>query len=130
MRNTIRYSFCLDRPGVRYGYQVKRRLRIIDSVTIAGQIVSVFTSIGIWVWLLRWLKQVVVLNHPVVIVAVMGAIFMVVIYSVPMAVVWWMRVLFLVTGLLSKEEARSYPLNCGKHGMHAWPEAWQEPEGW
>ena len=130
MRSTNRHSFCLDRPGARRGYRVKPRLRIVDTVTIAVQIASVFGSIAIWVWLLRWLNHVVLLNQPVVIVAVMFAILWIVLYIVPTALVWCMRVLFLVSGLLSKEEARSYPLNWGKHAVDAWPEAWQEPEGW
>ena len=127
MRRAARHSFSLDRPGLRPGYRVGRRLRIVDTVTIALGVASGFASILLWVWLIGRIKQVIILNNAFAILAITFAGLTLVIYVVHMGIIWWMRLLLLLTGLLSKQEARSYPLRWGKQCVDAWPETWQEP---
>lgn len=128
MRTCDRYSFSLDRPGVRYGYRVRRRLRVVDTATIVVELAAGFASIGLWIWSLGRIKQVVHVNHPAAILAIALAGFLFVIYTVDAAVLWLLRCLFRLSGLMSREEAQSYPLRWGKRCIDPWPATWQERE--
>jgi hypothetical protein len=128
MKRNDRRSFSLDRPGLRLGHRVKPSLRVVDTLTIALEMCSFFASLFLWVWWLRWIGAVVKINHPVAILAVVFASFLLALFAVHAAVIAAMRGLLLTTGLMTPEQAAHYPLRWGKRGMDPWPESWQEPD--
>jgi len=48
-------------------------------------------------------------------------------WAVSFAAVRALKLLFRIVGMMTKEEARSFPLRAVKRDVDPWPESWQQP---
>jgi hypothetical protein len=131
MSNT-RYSFTLDRAGVPAGFRVKPRLRWVDTITIVVQVAAV--GVGgffLWVKCLGWARDLglgrIVPNETVGVLCLV-ALLLACLYATSFATTTALRLFFLITGMLTPEEARHYPLEASKKRVAPWPECWLEPD--
>lgn len=106
---------------------------MVDTVTLFVRILAVPAAIWIWFrvsfglllplaasWNLRGAQDIVKF-------ALMGVSFVASAVLVDAAALFVLKTAFRLLGLLSRVEAKSFPLNAGKVGVAPWPDSWQEP---
>lgn len=116
-------SFVLRRPGIESGYRVKRRLRFVDSTTLAVRVLGF--PVGMCLWFAFGFRLAAMFGDTWFIVALF-ALFLAAVYVVDTTIVVVLRVIFRASGLMTGEEAAYFPLNIGKRSVDPWPLAWQE----
>lgn len=117
-------SFTLSRPGLKPGYYVPARLRAVDTSTIVS-------SIPAFVALLALVKISFVLArrldfgdmNPFAFYAYLIAVLVIAAWAISLAMIAVMRFAFLVTGMMTKSESHSFPLD----RFDPWPDSWQQP---
>jgi len=127
-----RHSFTLSRSGLKTGYYVPARLRIVDTLTVLSGVPMVIAVIAFAMASLRWAGQIglgVIWRNPIAFYVYLGAVLLATGWTVSLTTIAVLRLVFRLTGMMTKTEARCYPLRAGKRGVDPWPEAWQKPDG-
>lgn len=125
------YSFSISRPGLKPGYTIPSRFRLVDALTL----LSAFPQIAVMgLIIVEYLKAAwdgrlgPIFQNAYVYLACMLAVVCTTIWTVSRIFTVILRFLFRVLGLLSQEESRLYPLEISKHYVAPWPESWQQAE--
>jgi hypothetical protein len=124
------YSFFLDRPGLKDGFMVPLRLRIVDAVGQWAQIGSVLISCITVLGCISILKNILP-SSSVLDFLMIFPLFLLFCISLGITIPFVER--FYVTlvrliGLLSKEEVLHLPLRFERGRVDPWPDAWQKPQ--
>lgn len=125
------YSFTLARSGLKPGYYVPVRLRIVDTVTILSGVPIFVAAIALAMASARWAGQIglgVVWREPAVFFVCLCVMLLAAIWILWLTAVAALRLVFRITGMMTKAEARYYPLRADKRCVDPWPEAWQKAE--
>jgi hypothetical protein len=123
-------SFSTARPGLRSGFHVKSRLRVVEFCTFLLEVaatlialITVYVSMPLWI-------------HKVGAVPASEIVFGIVVLFIFLASHWILRSVFLSTAsflfrrlhLMNAQEAKYFPLTGSKRRLEPWPENWQEPQ--
>ena len=125
------HSFSLSRSGLKPGYYVPVRLRIVDTLTVLSGIPTVVAILTIAMVSLWWADRLglgVIWRSPIAFCVYLGVVLFVGGWSVWLTAIAVLRFVFRITGMMTEAEARHYPLRADKHHVDPWPEAWQRPE--
>ena len=122
------YRLTLSRPGLKEGYNIPLRLRVVDTITILSGIPIIFATLGIGMVSLNWATPFGLGPIWENVFAFIAYIFVVI--SFLSWIMWWimialLRFVFVVSGLMTKAESQSYPLKCDKRSVAPWPDSWQ-----
>ncbi|MEL6107732.1 MAG: hypothetical protein AAFU85_17030 [Planctomycetota bacterium] len=122
-------SFTLARSGLLPGHYVPFRLRAADTFTAFAQapsLILAIASIGsVRAWLVSWGFDPTRLYSVLQVLLTATYILLATVILVQV-VTLALRYIFLIAGILSREEARSYPLAMAWNPA-PWPESWQKP---
>jgi hypothetical protein len=123
-------SFTLSRDGLKPEHYVPLRLRVVDTLYIASGVPMVIAIVGLVMVSFRWADQLglgMIWRNQTAFYAYVIGVFVIASWVVCWAAVGALRFVFLLTGMMTKEEARSFPLRAGKKCVDPWPESWQRP---
>lgn len=126
------HSFTLSRPGLKPGYDVPRRLRVVDTVTTLSGIPLFALTVAAVFLSVRVADHVglgAVGKNPWAFFGYVLAVFYVASWGFCLSLVRVFRLLFRYLALMTEEESRYYPLRASKGRFDAWPDCWQEPIG-
>ena len=123
------YSFFLDRPGLKEGYTVPLRLRVVDSI---GQMVGLLSLIaaGFVAVLCSATLPAKLFDYPAVTLSMTFVVYLIMLLVMrflhPVEIgIYKLAVRY--SGLLSEEELRHIPLRYERGVVDPWPDEWQKP---
>jgi hypothetical protein len=125
------HSFTLSRPGLRPGYYVPLRLRIVDTVTVLSGIPMLVAAIGISILSLALAEPLglgIIWRNQW---AFRGYAACALLLSSWILYLWFtglLRLFFRFLGMMTREESQDYPLKVSKNRFDPWPEYWQKAE--
>jgi hypothetical protein len=125
------HSFTLSRSGLKTGYYVPARLRIVDTLTVLSGVPMVIVIIAFAMASLRWADQIglgVIWRNRVAFYVYLGAVLLATGWTVSLTGIAVLRFVFRITGMMTKAEAQCYPLRADTKCVDLWPEAWQKPD--
>lgn len=123
-------SFTLSRSGLKPGYYVPVRLRVVDTLTIFSGLPMVITIVALAMVSFRWADQLglgVIWRNAFAFYAYVIAVLLIVSWAVYWTAVGVLRFAFRLAGMMTREEAKSFPLRADKKRVDPWPESWQKP---
>jgi hypothetical protein len=123
-------SFTLSRSGLKPGYYVPVRLRVVDTLTIFSGVPMVITIIALVMISFRWADRLglgVIWRNPFAFCAYAIAVLFMAGRAVSWTAVGVLRITFCLTGMMPREESKSFPLRADKKRVDPWPESWQKP---
>lgn len=123
-------SFTLSRVGLKPGHYVPLRLRLVDTLYIASWVPMVIAIIGLAMGSFGWADQLglgIIWRNHFAFCAYMIAVLFIVSRVVSWTGVAVLRFAFRLAGMMTEEEARSFPLRADKRCVDPWPESWQKP---
>jgi hypothetical protein len=124
------YSFTLSRSGLKPGYYIPARLRIVDTLTLFSGVPMFIAVIAIAMASMRWADQIgldVIWRNSIAFYAYLGAVLLGASWTVWLTATAVLRFVFRITGMMTKAEAHCYPLRADKKCVEPWPEPWQKP---
>lgn len=80
---------------------------------------------------LRWADRIglgVIWQSELAFYAYAVAVLLIASWTVYLAAVAVLRCAFRVTGMMTRDEAKCYPLRADKRRVEPWPETWQKPD--
>lgn len=125
------HSFTLSRSGLKAGYYVPTRLRIVYTLTVLSGVPMVIAVIAFAMASLRFADQIglgVIWRNPIAFYMYCGAVLLATGWTVSLTATAILRVFFRITGMMTRAEAQHYPLRADKNYIDPWPEAWQKPD--
>jgi hypothetical protein len=128
--NAMRHqSFTLSRPGLKPGYYVPVRLRVVDGVTLLSGIPMLIAIFAITFLSIDWVKALwpgIILGNPLVFFGYLVFIFLLSSWIVYYYFIGFLRILFLCLGMMTRAESQYFPLEASKRKVDSWPECWQK----
>lgn len=123
-------SFTLSRPGLKPGHYVPLRLRMVDTLTILSGVPAAVTIVVSALVALRWADQIgfaviwrnrlAFYAYSIVVAGIAG-------WTVSLGMLGVLKFAFCLAGMMTREEAKWFPLQAGKGRVDPWPESWQVP---
>jgi hypothetical protein len=128
-------SFSAARPGLRVGFRVKARLRVVEVFGSLIEITSTFVALGaVYASMPIWLRLVGELPlSGLVFTAVVVIVFLASLSIVRYALFAMASLAFRMLRLMDAQEAAHFPLQgWRRHPVYGrrlrpWPDSWQEP---
>lgn len=123
-------SFTLSRAGLKTGYFVPLRLRIVDTLTVVSGVPMVIAVVAIVMASFRWIDQIglgVIWKNQFAFYAYVVVVMLITSWTVSLTSIGVLRFTFRIIGMMTKTEAKSYPLRADKKCFDPWPDAWQKP---
>jgi len=128
--STRHQSFTLSRPGLKSGHYVPMRLRVADTVAVFSGVPMVIAIIALAMISFRWADRFglgVIWRNTFAFYAYVIIVLVIARWAVCFSAVGVLRFLFRLTGMMTEEEAKSFPLSARKGRVDPWPESWQRP---
>ena len=123
-------SFTVTRSGLKSGFYVPARLRLVDTLTIVSWVPVIIMIIAIGIASLGWVDRFglgIVRQNRFAFCAYVIVVMFVAGRVVPWTATRILRIAFRISGLMTEEEAQSFPLRADKQRVDPWPETWQRP---
>ena len=126
------HSFLLSRAGLKAGYYVPLRLRIVDTLTVLSGLPIYIAAIVFVMSSFRWIDQFglgVIWRNPLAFLAYIIVVMFIAAWTVYLTSIAILRFMFRMIGMMTATEAKYYPLRADKKCFDPWPDAWQKPYG-
>ena len=128
--STRHQSFTLSRPGLKSGHYVPLRLRVVDTLAVFSGVPMVIAIVALGMISFRWVDRLglgLIWQNEFAFCAYWIVVLTLARFAVCYTGIHMLKVSFRVSGMMTRLEAESFPLNAGKGGTDAWPETWQKP---